>query len=604
MSSVTPPDLTGPSGESKPADSPIEIYRHSSAHLLAAAVTELFPDTQCGIGPPTDDGFFYDFLTSKPFTPEDLVAIEKKMAHIVKQNRPIEKKLLPKEEALKVFAEKGQSLKCQLIEEKAGDIVQCYTMGPFIDFCLGPHLPSTSHIKAFKLNPSPAAAYWKGKPENPSMQRIYGYSFFTKEELDKHLFNLAEAKKRDHRKLGKELGLYMTHAWAPGAPFWLPKGTILWNILADYMREVVKSAGFTEVRSPLVYNQKLWETSGHWFHYRENMFEIHSGDEVMGMKAMNCPGHMLMFGAEKRSYRELPIRFHDQSVLHRNEASGVLSGLTRVRQFCQDDGHIFITPDQIASEVESALRLVKKVYTDFGLKIEMKLSTRPPEFLGEIAQWDSAEAQLRSALEAANQEYTVNAGDGAFYGPKIDFDVTDALGRKWQCATIQLDYQLPQRFDLHYTGADGADHRPIVIHRAIYGSFERFLALIIENYAGAFPVWLAPVQAVVIPVVENHNEYARKVAADLSAFRIKVDERNEKLGYKIREAQAQKVPYMLVVGDKEVAEGTVAVRHRFKGDLGAIPVASFASKLSELVATHNVNEEPSQLEVPSERGAP
>ena len=593
MSSVTPPDLTGPSGESKPADSPIEIYRHSSAHLLAAAVTELFPDTQCGIGPPTDEGFFYDFLTSKPFTPEDLVAIEKKMAHIVKQNRPIERKLLPKEEALKVFAEKGQTLKCQLIEEKAGDVVQCYTMGPFIDFCLGPHLPSTSHIKAFKLNPSPAAAYWKGKPENPSMQRIYGYSFFTKEELDKHLFNLAEAKKRDHRKLGKELGLYMTHPWAPGAPFWLPKGTILWNILADYMREVVKSAGFTEVRSPLVFNQKLWETSGHWFHYRENMFEIHSGDEVMGMKAMNCPGHMLMFGAEKHSYRELPIRFHDQSVLHRNEASGVLSGLTRVRQFSQDDGHIFITPDQIASEVESALRLVKKVYSDFGLKIEMKLSTRPPEFLGEIAQWDNAEAQLRAALDAAKQEYTVNAGDGAFYGPKIDFDVTDALGRKWQCATIQLDYQLPQRFDLTYTGADGADHRPIVVHRAIFGSFERFIALLIENYAGAFPVWFAPVQAVIIPVVENHNEYARKVAAELGAFRVKVDERNEKLGYKIREAQSQKVPYMLVVGDKEVAEGTVAVRHRFKGDLGAIPVGSFALKLSELVATHNVNEEPS-----------
>lgn len=593
MSSVTPPDLTGPSGESKPADSPIEIYRHSSAHLLAAAVTELFPDTQCGIGPPTDDGFFYDFLTSKPFTPEDLTAIEKKMAHIVKQNRPIEKQMLPKAEALKVFGDKGQTLKCQLIEEKAGDLVQCYTMGPFIDFCLGPHLPSTSHIKAFKLNPSPAAAYWKGKPENPSMQRIYGYSFFTKEELDKHLFNLAEAKKRDHRKVGKELGLYMTHPWAPGAPFWMPKGTILWNILADYMREVVKSAGFTEVRSPLVFNQKLWETSGHWFHYRENMFEIHSGDEVMGMKAMNCPGHMLMFGSEKHSYRELPIRFHDQSVLHRNEASGVLSGLTRVRQFSQDDGHIFITPDQIASEVESALRLVQRVYADFGLKVEMKLSTRPPEFLGEIAQWDNAEAQLKAALEAAKQEYTVNAGDGAFYGPKIDFDITDALGRKWQCATIQLDYQLPERFDLWYTGPDGADHRPIVVHRAIFGSFERFIALLIENYAGAFPVWFAPVQAVVIPVVEAHNEYARKVAAELGAFRVKVDERNEKLGYKIREAQSQKVPYMLVVGDKEAAEGTVAVRHRFKADLGAVPVAAFAKKLSELIATHNVNEEPS-----------
>jgi threonyl-tRNA synthetase len=585
-------DLTGPSGESKPADSPIEIYRHSSAHLLAAAVTELFPDTQCGIGPPTDDGFFYDFLTSKPFTPEDLTAIEKKMAHIVKQNRPIEKKLIPKADALKLFAEKGQTLKCQLIEEKAGDVVQCYTMGGFIDFCLGPHLPSTSHIKAFKLNPSPAAAYWKGNAANASMQRIYGYSFFTKEELDKHLQNLAEAKKRDHRKLGKELGLYMTHPWAPGAPFWQPKGTVVWNILADYMRETVKTAGFTEVRSPLIYNQKLWETSGHWFHYRENMFEIHAGEEVMGVKAMNCPGHMLMFGAEKRSYRELPIRYHDQSVLHRNEASGVLSGLTRVRQFSQDDGHIFITPDQIASEVESALRLVQKVYKDFGLGVEMKLSTRPAEFLGEIAQWDDAEAQLKKALEAADQKYTLNAGDGAFYGPKIDFDITDALGRKWQCATIQLDYQVPQRFDLWYTGSDGADHRPIVIHRAIFGSFERFIAILIENYAGAFPVWFAPVQAVVIPVVENHNAYARKVAEQLKGFRVEVDDRNEKLGYRIREAQAQKVPYMLVVGDKEVESGSVAVRHRFKGDLGSIPVEAFAAKLKGLVDTHSVDEEP------------
>ena len=593
MSSSVTPDLTGPSGESKPADSPIEIYRHSSAHLLAAAVTELFPDTQCGIGPPTEDGFFYDFLTKAPFTPEDLTAIEKKMAHIVKQNRPIEKKLLPKAEALKVFAEKGQTLKCQLIEEKAGDMVQCYTMGPFIDFCLGPHLPSTSHIKAFKLNPSPAAAYWKGKPENPSMQRIYGYSFFTKEELDKHLHNLAEAKKRDHRKLGKELGLFMTHPWAPGAPFWLAKGTTLWNTLSNYMREILLSSGYVETRIPLAYNQKLWETSGHWFHYRENMFEIHAGDEVMALKAMNCPGHMLVYGSEKHSYRELPLRFHEQGVLHRNEASGVLSGLTRVRQFCQDDAHLFITPDQIGSEIEALLRLIQRVYKDCGLEISMKLATRPAEFLGEIATWDSAEAQLKNALEAAGQKYELNPGDGAFYGPKIDFDVTDALGRKWQCATIQLDYQIPERFDLWYTGPDGADHRPVVIHRAIFGSFERFIALLIENYAGAFPVWMAPVQAVVIPVVEAHNEYARKVAAQLSAFRVRIDERNEKLGYKIREVQAQKVPYMLVVGDKEVAEGTVAVRHRFKGDLGAIKVAAFASKLSELVATHNVNEEPS-----------
>lgn len=595
MSSSEAPEaqeFSGPSGETKPADSPIEIYRHSSAHLLAAAVLELFPETQCGIGPPTDDGFFYDFLTRAPFTPDDLVTIEKKMAHIVKQNRPIEKKLIPKAEALALFKEKGQTLKCQLIEEKAGDIVQCYTMGSFIDFCLGPHLPSTSHIKAFKLNPSPAAAYWKGNAANASMQRIYGYGFLTKEELDQHLYRLEEAKKRDHRKLGKELGLFMFHPWAPGAPFWLDKGTRLWNTLSEYMRQKLYGAGYVELRSPLAFNQKLWETSGHWDHYRKNMFEIAAENEPMALKAMNCPGHMLVFGSDVRSYRDLPLRFHDQGVLHRNEASGVLSGLTRVRQFCQDDAHIFVTQEQIGEEVERLLKLVQSVYGDFGLSIEVRLATRPAEFLGEAATWDSAEAQLKKALEAAHQPYTINPGDGAFYGPKIDFEVTDALARKWQCATIQLDYQLPQRFKLSYVGADNKDHTPVVIHRAIFGSFERFIALLIENYAGAFPVWLAPVQAVVIPVIEKHNEYGRKVAAALAAFRVKVDERNEKLGYRIREAQAQKVPYMLVVGDREAETNEVAVRHRFKGDLGSIPLHDFVQKMTALVSERTVQEEP------------
>jgi len=569
----------------------LELYRHSAAHLLAAAVTTLFPGVQCGIGPATDEGFFYDFVVPRPFVPEDIEAIEKKMREMAQQDLPYERQLWPREEALDFFARRGEPLKVQLIGEKTeGQAeVSCYTIkdrDTFVDFCTGPHVPSTGRLKAFKLLTT-SNAYWKGDARNQPMQRVYGTAFLTEKALQEHLTRLEEAKKRDHRKIGRDQKLFLHHAWAPGATFWLAKGTTLWNTMADYMRGVLFPAGYVEVRTPIVFNKALWETSGHWSHYRQNMFLIEGSEgEQMAVKAMNCPGHMLVFGSEMRSYRDLPLRLHEQTPLHRNEASGVLGGLTRVRQFSQDDAHCFVMESQIAEEVEQVLRLVQRVYTDFGLDYSVKLSTRPEEFLGEVATWDHAEASLRQALERSGQRYTVNHGDGAFYGPKIDFDVTDAIGRKWQCATIQLDYQLPQRFDLKYVGSDGAEHRPVVIHRAIFGSFERFLALLIEHYAGAWPLWLAPVQAVVMPLVDRHVDTARQVRDTLAAggLRVELDERQEKIGYKIREAQLQKVPYMLVIGDREVAEGTVAVRGRVAGDLGSRPVDVFLRDALEEVA--------------------
>jgi threonyl-tRNA synthetase len=437
-------------------------------------------------------------------------------------------------------------------------------------------VPSTGRLKAFKLLTT-SNAYWKGDASNQPMQRISGTAFLSEADLKAHLQRIEEAKKRDHRKVGKDLGLFIFHQWAPGATFWLSKGTTLYNLLANYMREVLFPAGYVEVKTPLVFNKALWETSGHWQHYRENMFLIESEGEQMGMKAMNCPGHMLVFGSQMRSYRDLPLRFHEQTPLHRNEASGVLSGLTRVRQFAQDDAHCFVTEDQIGEEVDRLLRLVQRVYHDLGLTFQAKLATRPGDRLGEDATWDHAEGQLRLALDKAEQPYTLDAGGGNFYGPKIDFDVTDAIGRRWQCATIQLDYQIPQRFGLKYIGADNAEHQPIVIHRAIFGSFERFIALLIEHYAGAFPLWLAPLQVVVLPIADRHMEYARSVRDRLAAagLRVELDERQEKIGYKIREAQMQKIPYMLVTGDREAAEATVAVRSRSGGDLGAKPLETF-----------------------------
>ena len=561
----------------------LPLYRHSTAHLMAAAVTALYPGAQCGIGPAIDDGFFYDFVVDQPFVPEDLEAIERKMKELASQDLPYERQMWPRDEARDFFARRGEPLKVQLIEEKTeGQAeVSCYTIKDretFVDFCTGPHVPSTGRLKAFKLL-NTSNAYWKGNAANRPMQRIYGTAFFSDKELKSHLQRLEEAKKRDHRKLGRELGLFWFHPWAPGQPFWLPKGTTLVNLLAEYMRGILFPAGYVEVRAPLVFNKALWETSGHWAHYRENMFLLESpGEEGQSaLKPMNCPGHMLLFASDVRSYRDLPMRIHEQSVLHRMEASGVLSGLTRVRAFIMDDAHIFLREDQIGEEVERLLRLVQRVYDDFGLTPEMELSTRPAEFLGDVATWDHAERELKQALDAVGVPYAINEGDGAFYGPKIDFAVTDALGRKWQCATVQLDYQLPQQFALKYIGADNAEHRPVVIHRAIFGSFERFIALLLEHYGGALPLWLAPVQALVLPIADRHADYGRTVLARLeeAGLRGELDARQEKIGYKIREAQLQKIPYMLVIGDREAAEGTVAVRSRQDGDQGARGVDAF-----------------------------
>jgi len=576
------------------ADSPeaLALYRHSTAHLLAAAVTNLFPSAQCGIGPAIDEGFFYDFVVDRPFVPEDLAAIEQKMKALASEDLPFERQMWPRNDALRFFADRGEPLKVQLIDEKTSGepLVSCYTIkdrDTFVDFCVGPHVPSTGRLKAFKLL-STSNAYWKGDAHNQPMQRIYGTAFPADKDLQAHLQRVEEAKKRDHRKLGKELGLFIGHPWAPGATFWLGKGTTLYNTLADYMRSVLFPAGYDEVKTPIIYNKALWEMSGHWSFYRENMFLVQSSDgEEMALKSMNCPGHFLVFASEMRSYKDLPIRFHEQTPLHRNEASGVLTGLTRVRQFSQDDAHCFVMESQIAEEVERLLRLVQRVYGDFGLPYTVKLSTRPEKFLGTVEVWDHAEASLRMALDAVKQPYTVNEGDGAFYGPKLDFDITDAIGRQWQCATIQLDYQMPERFDLKYIGADNTEHRPVVIHRAIFGSFERFIAILIEHYAGAFPLWLAPVQVRILPIADRHADYARSVRDALAAagLRVELDDRQEKIGFKIREAQLQKIPYMLVTGDREAAEHTVAVRSRSGGDQGARSVEEFVRQaLAEIAA--------------------
>ena len=567
------------------------LYRHSTAHLLAAAVTNLFQGVQCGIGPATDEGFFYDFVVPRPFVPEDLETIEKKMRELAQQDLPYERQMWPREEAKRFFVGRGEPLKVQLIDEKTQGQrdVSCYTIKDrdmFVDFCAGPHVPSTGKLKAFKLLTA-SNAYWKGDARNQPMQRIYGTAFLADKELQEYLRCLEEAKKRDHRKIGREQKLFMFHAWAPGATFWLAKGTTLYNTLANYMRDVLLPAGYQEVKAPMMFNKALWETSGHWQHYRENMFLVDSEGEQLGLKAMNCPAHFLMYASEGRSYRDLPLRFHEQTPLHRNEVSGVLSGLTRVRQFSQDDAHCFVMESQIAEEVERLLRLVQRIYGDFGLKPEMKFSTRPPEFLGTVDTWNHAEADLKRALEAAGEPYAIDAGGGAFYGPKIDFDVTDAIGRKWQCATIQLDYMQAERFNLTYIGADNAEHHPVIIHRAIFGSFERFIALLIEHFAGAWPLWLAPVQAVVLPISDRHLVYAGAVRDQLvsAGLRVELDERQEKIGYKIREAQLQKVPYMLVTGDREAAEGAVSVRSRSAGDLGARSLQDFIAAAREEIRT-------------------
>jgi threonyl-tRNA synthetase len=594
-----PPDNTGPSGESKPAESELEIYRHSSAHLLAAAVTELFPEAQCGIGPPTEDGFFYDFLVPRPFTPEDIVQIEKKMAHIVKQNRPIEKKIIPKPEALALFARKGQMLKCQLIEEKSGPLVQCYTMGEFIDFCLGPHLRSTAHIKAFKLKESPSQSYWKGREGNPEMQRIYGYAFFTKEELDRHLHRLEEAKRRDHRKLGRELDLFsISDDTGAGLVLWHPKGAFIRKQIEDYWRDEHYRGGYDLVFTPHIAKLDLWKTSGHTEYYKASMY---APIEIEGvqyqLKPMNCPFHLTIYKSRMHSYRELPLRFAELGTVYRFERSGVLHGLLRVRGFTQDDAHVFCRLDQIDDEILRVLDFVTGILKTFGFdRYDIYLSTKPSKASGTDEQWEVATAALKRALEKRGLRYQVDPGEGVFYGPKIDIKIKDLLDRAWQCSTIQVDFHNPDRFQLEFIGEDGKAHQPVMIHRALLGSLERFFGVLIEHYAGAFPLWLVPLQAVVIPVAERHQAYGRAVADDLrgQGVRVTVDDRSEKMNYKIREAQVQKVPYMLVVGDREEAARTVSVRHRQAGDLGAMAPGAVAAKIARLAAERAVLEEQPQ----------
>jgi threonyl-tRNA synthetase len=587
--------------------SDVDTMRHSAAHVMAAAITRLFPGTRLGVGPAIENRFYYDVDVPGGLTSGDLPRIEEEMRRIAAEGHAFEREEVSIDQAIERFHAMGQDFKVELLTDlkergttRVGSFedvdvdpanvstASLYHTGDFIDLCRGPHVPTSADIGAFKVTEI-AAAYWRGDQTRPQLQRIYGTTWPSQEDLDQYLWQLEEARKRDHRRVGRELGLFMFHPWAPGEAFWLPKGATLYHTLADFMRGLLlHGGGYVEVRSPLLFNKALWETSGHWDKFRENMFWVESDDQTLGLKAMNCPGHMLIYASELRSYRDLPLRIHDQSVLHRNEDSGNLSGLTRVRQFSQDDAHLFVTPDQIEEEMSDLLGLVKGVYELFGLDYKMELSTRDPEsYLGDLATWDRAEANLRNALGANNIAYELKPGDAAFYGPKIDIHVTDALHREWQCATIQLDYQMPERFDLEYVGEDSQRHRPVVIHRAIYGSFERFIAMLIEHYAGAFPFWLSPVQAVLLPIADRHAAYATEVAARLRAagFRVEIDERREGLNHKIRDAQLQKVPYMLVVGDREAEAGAVAVRTRGGENLGAIAVEDLLTRFRDETPT-------------------
>jgi threonyl-tRNA synthetase len=567
----------------------LDVVRHDAAHVMASVVQRLFPGTQVTIGPTIEDGFYYDFFREQPFTPDDLALIEKAVNEEIAKDLPFVRQEVSPDEAVKLFEGKGEKFKVEIIHDivaKGAKTLTLYSHGDWVDFCLGPHGPSTAKIGVVKLL-SVAGAYWRGDPRNPMLQRIYGTAFFDKKELEAYLKRVEEAKKRDHRKLGPALGLFTFHEYAPGSAFWLPHGTTLMNTLVESMRKLVGANGYQEVKTPLLFNKRLWETSGHWGKYRENMFLVvdPETDEKLpleerctqSLKPMNCPSHHLIYGMGKRSYRELPIRYYTSDVLHRNEASGTLSGLTRVRQFQQDDSHIYLMQEQVRDEVFAIVNLMKKVYGAVNLPFSAMFSTRPAARIGDDALWDRAEGALRGALEATGMGWELNPGDGTFYGPKIDFQVTDSLGRKWQLCTIQLDYNAPERFDLNYTGSDNHDHRPVVIHRAIYGSLERFIAILVEHFGGAFPTWLAPVQARLITVSEKHNAYASEVGARLTklGFRVEVDVSNDKLGAKIREAQIQKIPFTCVVGDKEVADSGVSPRRYAGEDLKFMKLEAF-----------------------------
>ncbi len=557
--------------------------RHTASHILAQAIKRLYPDAKLAIGPSIADGFYYDIDKEVPLTSDDLEKVEAEMKKIVKENLPIERFELPRAEAIALMKEKDEPYKVELIEDLPEDaVISFYRQGEFTDLCAGPHLMSTKPVKAFKLT-SLAGAYWRGSEKNKMLQRVYGTAFTKKADLDEHLAMIEEAKKRDHRKLGKELGLFMMCEEGPGFPFFLPKGMVLKNTLMEYWREIHQKAGYQEISTPIILNRRLWETSGHWDHYKENMYTTEIDGEEYAVKPMNCPGGVLVYRSEPRSYRDLPLRLGEVGLVHRHEKSGQLHGLMRVRCFNQDDAHIFMTQHQIKDEIKGVANLIDEVYRLFGFKYHVELSTRPEDSMGSDEDWEVATEALRSALDELGLEYVVNEGDGAFYGPKIDFHLEDSIGRTWQCGTIQLDFQLPLRFELEYTGADGEKHRPIMIHRVAFGSIERFIGILIEHFAGAFPTWLAPVQVKVLPISDKYADYAKKVYEELQAagIRVEMDTRSEKIGYKIREAQGQKIPYMLIAGAKEEEEGTVSVRSRFKGDEGSRTLEAFISDIKE-----------------------
>ena len=563
--------------------------RHTASHILAQAVKRLWPEAKLAIGPAIDKGFYYDIDLEQNLTPEDLGKIEKEMSRIVKENLPITKSVMSRQEAIEFFKSKNEDYKVELIQDLPEDaVISCYSQGDFIDLCAGPHVASTGKVKAFKLQ-SIAGAYWRGDEKNKMLQRIYGTAFEKKEELDAYLHMLEEAAKRDHRKLGKELGLFVIKEEGPGFPFFLPKGMALRNELENFWREVHHEFDYEEIRTPIILNKQLWETSGHWFHYRENMYTTIIDDEEYAIKPMNCPGGILVYQNEMHSYRDFPLRYAELGLVHRHELSGALHGLFRVRAFTQDDAHVFMLPDQMQSELMKVIELFDRIYSQFGLKYHVELSTKPDNAMGDDAIWEAATEALRNAIEAKGIPYVINPGDGAFYGPKLDYHIEDSLGRTWQCGTIQLDMNLPERFQIDYVGEDGQKHRPIMIHRACFGSMERFIGILTEHYAGAFPTWMAPVQVKILPISEKHVEYAKELAKQMHRdyVRVEVDDRSEKIGYKIRQAQMAKVPYMLVVGDKEVEEGTVNVRKHGGDELGSVPFEEFFNAIKIEIKERN-----------------
>ena len=563
--------------------------RHTASHILAQAVKRLWPEAKLAIGPAIDKGFYYDIDMEHTLTPEDLGKIEKEMSRIVKENLPITKSVMPRQEAIDFFKAKNEDYKVELIQDLPEDaVISCYSQGDFIDLCAGPHVASTGKVKAFKLQ-SIAGAYWRGDEKNKMLQRIYGTAFEKKEELDAYLHMLEEAAKRDHRKLGKELGLFVIKEEGPGFPFFLPNGMALRNELENFWREVHHDFDYEEIRTPIILSKHLWETSGHWDHYRENMYTTIIDDEEYAIKPMNCPGGILVYQNEMHSYRDFPLRYAELGLVHRHELSGALHGLFRVRAFTQDDAHVFMLPDQMQTELMKAIELFDRIYSQFGLKYHVELSTKPDNAMGDDAIWEAATEALRNAIEAKGIPYVINPGDGAFYGPKLDYHIEDSLGRTWQCGTIQLDMNLPERFQIEYIGEDGQKHRPIMIHRACFGSMERFIGILTEHYAGAFPTWMAPVQVKILPISEKHVEYAKELAKQMHRdyVRVEVDDRSEKIGYKIRQAQMAKVPYMLVVGDKEVEEGTVNVRKHGGDELGSVPFEEFFNSIKIEIKERN-----------------